>query len=367
MLALTMICHAEIVFTEDFEESTLDDVASHFDEVVNQAGMEFSADVPAASYGTKSLMMTSVLGSNTGGHLYKSFPDGYDSLYARFYTKFAASCHPIHHFVHMGGYNPPTPWPQGTAGFRPDGTNHFTTGIEPMGSRWKWDLYSYWMHMRGNPAGPEYWGNIFNPEPSSPINRNEWICVEVMMKCNSPVSSYNGEQAFWINGEQIIHLGEGLPKGYWIWDKFHHNSDSAGFEGFQWRIDEELKISFFWLLFYMTDGYSGQVDSVWFDDLVIATEYIGPTDDIVEKHDIPGNFEMYVYPNPFNSSCRIAIPAYSKVEIYNLRGRKIWQNDALKECRSVIWQPDETVSSGVYLVRITTKNSLITKRIIYLK
>jgi len=32
-----------------------------------------------------------------------------------------------------------------------------------------------------------------------------------------------------------------------------------------------------------------------------------------------------------------------------------------------IWQPDETISSGVYLVRATTVDGQITKRIVYLK
>jgi hypothetical protein len=41
-----------------------------------------------------------------------------------------------------------------------------------------------------------------------------------MIIMNAPVSAYNGEQAFWINGKRKIHLGAGFPKGKWVWDGF---------------------------------------------------------------------------------------------------------------------------------------------------
>ncbi|MCK4464910.1 MAG: hypothetical protein KAU83_04290 [Bacteroidales bacterium] len=264
-----------IIFQEDFETASIQEMASKWDDTKNTASMSFSSDVPEGSPGTQSLMMTFTPGQNTGGYLYKMLPEGYDSLFARFYVKFGANHSKVHHFVHMGGYNPPTTWPQGGAGVKPEGNERFTTGIEPMGNRWSWDFYSYWMHMRGY-ADPNYfWGNTFHPDPPAPINRGEWICIELMMKINDPVDSFNGEQAFWVNGEKIHHLGKGFPNGYCIWDKFYPNPDSLAFEGFQWRKDEKLKLNFFWLLYYMTDG-AGQTDTVFFDDIIISTEYIGP-------------------------------------------------------------------------------------------
>ena len=238
--------------------------------------MSLSGDVPDGSPGSQSLVMTYTAGQNTGGHLYKMFPEGYDSLFARFYVKFEANHSPVHHFVHMGGYYPPTTWPQGGAGSRPAGNERFTTGIEPIGDNWSWDFYTYWMHMRGY-ADPNYfWGNTFHPDPPAPIVRGEWICVELMMKVNDPVDSYNGEQAFWVNGEKIQHLGKGFPNGYWTWDNFYPHPDSSAFEGFQWRNDENLKLNFFWLLYYMT-GETDHMNKVYFDDVVVSTEYIGPT------------------------------------------------------------------------------------------
>ena len=48
------------------------------------------------------------------------------------------------------------------------------------------------------------------------------------------------------------------------------------FEGFQWRSDEKLKLNFLWLLCFITKSPDGHVSRIWFDDIVVAKEYIGP-------------------------------------------------------------------------------------------
>lgn len=372
MLASTGSGSAGIIFTEDFEEATLEDLFLRWDDIRNPEMMSFSNDVPPASAGTQSLMITRIADLNTGGHLYKVFAEGYDSLFARFYVKFALDHYPVHHFVHMGGYNPPTPWPQGSAGISPDGTDRFTSGIEPMGESWEWDFYTYWMHMRGNPNPGTYWGNTFNPDPPAPVVRGEWICVEMMMKCNSPLDAYNGEQAFWIDGQQIIHLGEGFPNGYWVWDKFYPHPDSTAFEGFQWRIVEDLNVNFFWLLYYMTEGFPGQVDSVWFDDVVIATEYCGPTAGIDAgpvglKSDI-----LLICPNPFIPGAQLqyelASAGHVRLAVYNLQGQLL---DVLVDehrsagCHSLPCTLRD-LCTGVYLLRLDSLNQVRTRELMFL-
>ena len=202
------------VLTENFEETSLKTLFSHWDDIVNGKGMAFSSDVPRGSDGKQSLMMSYTPGENTGGHLYKMLPEGYDTLYARFYVKFITDYSKVHHFVKMGGYNPPTPYPQGHAGTKPKGDDTFITGIEPMGDDWRWDFYTYWMYMRGYADPNFFWGNTFHPDPPAPVKHNEWICVEFMMKMNDPVTAMNGEQAFWINGKKVLDLGKGFPR--WI-------------------------------------------------------------------------------------------------------------------------------------------------------
>ena len=362
-----------IIFQEDFEAASVQEVISKWDEAKNSGNMSFSADVPEGSSGSQSLMMTYIPGQNTGGHLYKVFPEGYDSLFARFYVKFEANHSKVHHFVHMGGYNPSTTWPQGGAGVKPAGNERFTTGIEPIGNKWSWDFYTYWMHMRGY-ADPNYfWGNIFHPDPPAPINRGEWICIELMMKINDPVDSYNGEQAFWVNGEKRHHLGEGFPNGYWVWDKFYPHTDSSAFEGFQWRNDENLKLNFFWLLYYMTDGITGQTDQVFFDDIVISTEYIGPIVTGVAEHNLNYNMKTETYPNPFTNTTKIEYALTEqekvKIDVYNSLGNKI--TTIVDEPQDigehfVVFNADYC-SSGIYFFTIQTGEQINNGKMVLLR
>jgi hypothetical protein len=273
----------EVVFVENFEEGSLPSVKARWEDVVDNGVLSLNADIPPGSAGTRSLLMAHTGGQGTGGHFYRRLLPGYDQLYLRFYVKFDANTYDIHHFVHMGGYNPSTPWPQGGAGERPDGTDRFTTGVEPFGPAWRWDFYTYWMHMRGNPGDNNYWGNDFINDANLQVVRDEWICVELMMKMNDPLTAYNGEQALWINGQpwtkdgQIVsHLGPGFPNGSWVWDNFIPDPGGSPFEGYQWRTTSGLNLNFIWLLLYITDAPAGHVSQVWFDNVVVARSYIGP-------------------------------------------------------------------------------------------
>ncbi len=348
-----------IIFQEDFEAASISEMTEKWDEAKNSANMSFSSDVPAGSPGSQSLVMTYTEGQNSGGHLYKMFPEGYDSLFARFYVKFESNHSPVHHFVHMGGYNPPTAWPQGGAGSRPVGNERFTTGIEPIGEKWSWDFYTYWMHMRGY-ADPNYfWGNTFHPYPPAPIVRGEWICVELMMKVNDPVDSYNGEQAFWVNGKKIQHLGKGFPDGYWTWDKFYPHPDSSAFEGFQWRNDENLKLNFFWLLYYMT-GETDHMNKVYFDDVVVSTEYIGQIVTGADDLHLRIGLDTSVYPNPFTGITTIKYDLKKqgdvRIDVYNALGNRVVtmveENQDPGE-HAVVFDADP-YSSGIYYYNIQT-------------
>lgn len=272
----------DVIFVENFEDS-LDLVKARWESVQSPEIMSLSTDVRRGGAGKHSLLMTHIGGEGNGGHLYRRLLPGYDQLYVRFYVKFAEDCYPIHHFVHLGGYNPPTPWPQGGAGIRPSGDERFTTGIEPYGRQWRWDFYSYWMEMRSSPDNHS-WGHDFINDPELSVERGKWVCVELMMKMNDPVTDSNGQQALWIDGkpwkkdgQTVSYLGKEFPRGKWVWDSFTPNPDGQPFEGFKWRSDENLKLNFLWLLLYITDAQPGHVSKVWFDDIVVAKRYIGPS------------------------------------------------------------------------------------------
>ncbi len=285
-----------VVFTENFDKGSLDVIAKRWESVENKEILSLSPDVPEASGDGKSLLMTHIGGKDTGAHLYRRLQPGYDKLHVRFYVKFDPDCAPIHHFFHVGGYNPATPWPQGGAGQRPRGDERFSTGVEPFGDRWRWDYYSYWMEMRGSPPRGQTWGNSFIHDPQFKVKHGKWTCVELMMKMND-IGDTNGEMALWFDGKPASHLGQGFPKGKWVYDKFLPGQDGEGvrwsdqkqsperlqfpagglpFEGFRWRSDERLKVNFLWVLLYITKAPQDHVSKIWFDNIVVAKEYIGP-------------------------------------------------------------------------------------------
>jgi hypothetical protein len=288
-----------VIFTEDFEEESIDALAARWETAGAKESMSFTADIPQGSKGKHSLLMDRQKGA--GGQLYRRLKNkdgkwGYDQVFARYYVKFAPDCGEIHHFGPcLGGNNPATPWPSVKAGQPTDGAKSFWSGIEPNGSAWVWDFYTYWSEMRGSPPRGQTWGNSFVRDPELKVVKDRWICVEQMIKMND-AGDTNGEQAFWIDGKKISHLGKGFPKGRWTFDKFYPNKGGDGvrwnnekgdresfkvpeagapFEGFRWRTVPDLNVNFVWLYTY-TAKPDGHRIRVWFDDVVVATEYIGP-------------------------------------------------------------------------------------------
>jgi len=248
-----------VLFVEDFETGDVKEIGARWGEVSHPENMDLSADVAANSPGRRSMHIA------RNGHLY-THTRGVDTLFARFYVKFHEKTGYIHHFVHLNADRTPTPWPKGGAGLKPAGDQGFTSGIEPWGQWGKapapgvWHFYSYWHEMKGDAKG-NYWGNSFDAERPEPIQPGRWYCVEAMLKANSTPEDSDGEQAFWVDGKKA---GE--------------------FKGIRWRTSDKLKVNTFWLLYYITDQAAKHNNDtaidrqyeVWFDDIVLATEYIGP-------------------------------------------------------------------------------------------
>jgi hypothetical protein len=265
----------DVVFTEMFEDSSVPSILSRWTNAGNAAGMSVTSDVPAESGGTRSLLMTAVGGATTGAQLYKKLTPGQDQLYLRYYVKYASGGTYHHAGGWMGGYNPPTDWPQGGANEKPTGSDRFTIGPEPANAALQFDLYTYWMNMRASPTG-DFWGNTFVQNPAVTARTNRWMCVEVMVKMNNPTSASNGELALWIDGVQIIHLREGSPLGRWAGNIFTPDPSGSPFEGFRWRSVDQLNLNWIWLLYYTTGDPQGFVGKMWFDHVVLAKRYIGP-------------------------------------------------------------------------------------------
>jgi hypothetical protein len=251
-----------VIFADNFETGEL---ANRWDEMNNKMGAPLSwsnRSQDNAPVGKRSLCVTADLTQNEGGGMTQWFQPS-DQLFVRFYTKFHADCDYVHHFCTLranrslqGGDR----WSGfGGAGVIPDGKRRFSTAIEPWGN-WgkfdppgKWNFYSYWHEMKPSPDR-KYWGNSFLPEEQPAIERDRWYCVELMLKHNKP-NQADGEQAFWIDGNLI---------GHW--------------KNFNWRTDSQLKANAFTLESYVTNRWTKQrINIVYFDNVVIAREYIGPT------------------------------------------------------------------------------------------
>lgn len=305
---------SRVIFVEDFEEASVDALAKRWETASATKSMSFTPDVPAGSKGRQSLVMDRQSGS--GGSLYgrlrnKAGGFGYDRVFARYYVKFDPDCGEIHHFgTCLGGNLPATPWPSVKAGQPTDGAKSFWSGIEPFGSSWTWDFYTYWCEMRGSPPRGQTWGNSFVHDRDLRVEKGRWICIEQMIQMNG-VGDSNGEQALWIDGKLIAHLGKGFPKGRWTFDKFYPGRDGRGvrwdpaagdrrefdvpaggapFEGFRWRTVPELNVNYVWLYVY-TQKPEGHRMKVWFDHVVVATDYIGPIH--VDKADAPSRQGAY--------------------------------------------------------------------------
>jgi len=303
-----------VVFTENFENITAENLGNRWTHIldITTTVMRIEKDTTTLTEGKQVLRMRGYKGSNTGGHLYKVLDEGYEKLYARFYCKFAEDAPYVHHFVSMSGKVNPPSQPGGGAGRRPSGDYSFGSAIDlvrknpydrnevvnPPGA---WTFYSYWCEMRswqtpeGVPDGIKsypYYGNMFGTEVPLRAKRGEWQCVEFMIKCNDP-EERNGEQAFWIDGKLVERFGPGTIEGTWFRDIFrragYFNTDPKPFEGFRWRTTEDLKINIFKLQYYLANvfendytpedpeiPYNDNIARVYFDNVVLATEYIGP-------------------------------------------------------------------------------------------
>lgn len=253
--------HSSVIFAERFEEADFrerwDEARDEKNEVLSMAPPEHEDTI----LGRNALKVTAVLGRNTGGGLTKWFePAG--TVFVRFYVKFDADCDYVHHFVTLRankGLRGADRWSGfGGAGLKPEGDDRFSTALEPWGN-WgrypapgRWNFYSYWHTMSASRDG-KYWGNSFAPAAQPNIRKGRWMCAEFMLRHNTPEKD-DGEQAFWIDGEL---------RGHW--------------RGIDWRTSPGLKANALTLESYVTDRWTKQTTNVvYFDNLVIASEYIGP-------------------------------------------------------------------------------------------
>ena len=218
-------------------------------------GTPTTDDTARVHSGKRSLQIEVPPGKSSNGGMTKLFRPGYDKVFVRWYVMYAEDYNEgVGH--HDGGLLAALAnrWYLGRSGNKPMGNDFFQTwlqtsgfsGHRPPGQLF---FYTYYVDMTRDPDG-NYWGNTFQPKTDFAMERGRWYCWEMMVRMNTRGKA-DGEQAFWVDSKLI-----------------------GDFKGLRLRAVEGLKLNAFMLGLYLHDNK--QVNRLWYDDVVIATSYIGP-------------------------------------------------------------------------------------------
>ncbi len=256
-----------VVFHDDFESGQ---IGHRWDEVSirrirnaqrEEPGLTAEAE-PAIARGKRSARAQLHRQSHSDVTLVKRFAPGFDELYMRHYVRYGTD----YGYHSHGGSGFRADWGKGQfrgAGKAPEGDRFFWATLEPIGRPDRgWGppgaliFYAYWWKMKPDGRG-NYWGNWFQGQPDFVPPLETWICVEWRVKANT-AGKEDGELDCWINGKKT---GE--------------------FRNINWRSSDGLKINTVHLNLYLEpDAYArsggGSTRTVWYDDVVVATKYIGP-------------------------------------------------------------------------------------------
>ncbi len=115
-----------------------------------------------------------------------------------------------------------------------------------------------------------------------------------------------------------------------------------------------------------SDGYIIKTDSVGYSSI---TEHLTQPKELMDIIDIR--------PNPFNQSCEIIVPEDAIVKIFDLKGRIVAENHNVPidndqttefhQIRSFTWCPENSISSGIYLIQVSSRFGSSSRKILYLK
>jgi hypothetical protein len=236
-------------------------------------------DGPEESDDTSSLRLFQSAG------FYQELPTGYNELYLRYYVKYEAlgTSNPYHHTgMVLGAWAPLTGYLKGYSDFVPAGDEWFAAYFEPHEGH-RLDFYNYWPGMMAwgeivsppaiNSESGDYYaaGNQMIGSDDVHFVPDAWMCIEIRILVNDPVSSANGELTLWIDGELVAAFGPGHPNVTQDGTHLIIDPDGLPFEGLVWRTDPALRLNYIWL------NHNPKTQSeVRFDQLVVATEYVGP-------------------------------------------------------------------------------------------
>jgi len=247
-----------VLFHDDFESGR---PGWRWDHVRGVKHIEAETN-PNIARGEQSAKFVLKRGRNSDTTIWKWVPEQ-DELYMRHYARYGDDYGYQYHggsgYCAMSNYQF---GPGGHAGRAPKGDKLFWNTLEPSGRRGKYEtpgalnFYAYWWKMKKT-LGKRSYGNRFMTEPPQVPEKCKWMCIEWRVKVNT-AGEDDGELDCWVNG---IKCGQ--------------------FRGINWRSDENLRVNQVKLSLYLAIGGfdrvgGGDTRTMWYDDVVVATEYIGP-------------------------------------------------------------------------------------------
>jgi hypothetical protein len=253
----------KVLFEDSFdEESSLEKYFELRGRAEKRAMIDLSEGQSHRGKGALRLTAANAQGKESGAGATAWLGDeGHDVVHLRYYIRFADD-YKQGNLNHTGGsisaVAGSNKWRgMGQAGKRPQGDDYFNSRFETWCDWQRLDppgylfLYTYWMEMQQD-KDSNYWGNMLEPEKAQRFlpERGKWYCLEHMIRANTP-GKHDGELAAWIDGKLYLH-----------------------FTGIQWRSSEQVKIKRIDLGVYV--HACTQDNTVWYDDVVVSTGYIGP-------------------------------------------------------------------------------------------
>lgn len=195
---------------------------------------------------------------------------GQDRLFLRYYIRYDPDFPGAHHVG--GAIEARAPGvPHANPGVRTDGTNKITAlldhwsfepGMEPPGPMVAYVYHMDQQHQWGEqfyPSGKiqpqenerrRLFGPSFEPRPDLTPDRGRWLCCELMVDAGEP-GARTGRVAFWVDGRL-----------------------RGDFPNLRFRTTAALRLNRVDLSLYESRSTGSR--RVWFDDVVVATEYVGP-------------------------------------------------------------------------------------------
>jgi hypothetical protein len=209
-----------------------------------------------------------------GAGIQKHLDEGCETLFLRYYARFASENDLWHGGAHNGGNIDAhaSGVPLGCPGVRANGSNKYTAVLDTYRSEAEIPspghtvIYCYHMDQGGRwgdqfypaghvlPAGrgSAIFGEDFQPRPDFVPQQGVWHCYELMVRANTP-GRRDGRIAFWVDG--------------------HVRGD---FPNLRLRNVSTLKANHFTLGIYTHNPRVKHNVTMWYDDVVAATSYIGP-------------------------------------------------------------------------------------------